>query len=57
MQFKGNYKHYYQYIRQLVLFDNGIIRIKKNYLNLGLWLIKDSQSKYTLNIFKYRIQF
>lgn len=57
MLFKGNYKSYYEYVRQLILFDNGKIRIRKNFYNLGLWLVKDSQSRYTLNIFKYRIQF
>jgi len=57
MNFKGNYKNYYEYVKQLTLFDNDKIRIRKNFYNLGLWIVKDSQSKYTLNIFKYRIRF
>lgn len=33
------------------------MRIRKNYLNLGIWAVKDSQGKITVNIGYWRIQF
>lgn len=55
--FKGSYKAYYEHVRKQTLFDNGKIRVKRNFHNLGLWLVKDSQGRNTLNLFKLRIQF
>lgn len=55
--FKGSYKDYYNFVKKQEIFNNGYVRIKKNFSNLGIWMVKDSQGKYTLNIFKYRVQF
>ena len=57
MNCKGNYKNYYDYVKTRVLFDNSHIKIKKNFLNLGFWLVKTTQNKHVLNLFKIRIQF
>lgn len=55
--FLGNYKNYYEFVNKRVIFKNKKIRIVKNFVNLGVWIVKDSQSRITLNIFKLRIQF
>lgn len=57
MEFIRYYKHHYNYVKQRNVFDNGRIRLIKNFYNLGLWLVKDSQGRHTLNLFYYRIQF
>lgn len=55
--FKGNYKAYYEHVRKQDLYVSDTLRVRKNYSNLGLWLVKDSQGRNTLNLFKLRIQF
>jgi len=57
IKFKGSYKNYYDFINHQIIIDTTYFRIRKNFLNLGLWIVKDSQGKHTLNIFKIRVQF
>lgn len=55
--FNGDYKKYYDYVKKQVVFEAKYMRIKRNFKNLGLWMVRDTQGKRTLNLFLYRIQF
>lgn len=54
--FNGNYKAYYQHVRTHEIYNNGMVRIKRNFSNLGLWCVKDSQKRITINLGVFRIQ-
>ena len=53
----GTYKNYYQHVRTRKLINNSLLRVVKNYSNLGLWCVKDSQGRVTLNLWTLRVQF
>lgn len=57
MYFQGNYRKYFEFCKKGVIFQSKYLRIVKNTCNLGLWIVKDSQNRVTLNLWNIRVQF
>ena len=52
-----NWSDYWQTVEKNRILSLGKLRIRKNWHNLGLWCVKDSQNRITLNLWTIRVQF